>query len=86
MVVRIRMDGREFVIRHEAESLLELRQRLYGFLVRGEVGQLRTLTGEVVTVNWRAVGTVEVLGLMGDDPPPSGGQDSGPKRWDGLPR
>jgi len=66
MVVRIRMDGREYVVRHEAETLLELRQRLYGYLVRGEVGQLRTITGEVMTVNWRAVGTVEVLELLGE--------------------
>jgi hypothetical protein len=62
MRVRCRVDGREVVVSvAEAADLEAARRRIFGFVLRGDIGEAQGPDGPVI-LNWRATRTVEVLG------------------------
>lgn len=62
MEATIRIDGEVYVIDADVTSLAELRARLQSAMVRGDVEQLWMTDGTQMSVNWRAVGRVQVIG------------------------
>jgi hypothetical protein len=61
MEATIRIDGEVYVIDADVASLAELRARLQSAMVRGDVEQLWLTDGTQMSVNWRAVGRVQVI-------------------------
>jgi hypothetical protein len=66
MRVRCRVDGREVVVSVvDAPDLEAARRRIFGFVLRGDIGEACGPDGPVI-LNWRAARTVEVLGTEGE--------------------
>jgi hypothetical protein len=63
MRVRCRVDGREVVVSvPDAPDLTAARRRIFGFVLRGDIGEASGADGPVI-LNWRAARAVEVLGI-----------------------
>ena len=66
MRVRCRVDGREVTVSVvDAPDLEAARRRIFGFVLRGDIGEAQGPDGPVI-LNWRAARAVEVLG---EEPP-----------------
>jgi hypothetical protein len=66
MRVRCRVDGREVVVSvTEAPDLEAARRRIFGYVLRGDIGEASGADGPVI-LNWRAARAVEVLGVESD--------------------
>jgi hypothetical protein len=66
MRVRCRVDGREVVVSVvDAPDLEAARRRIFGFVLRGDIGEACGADGPVI-LNWRAARAVEVLGTEPD--------------------
>ncbi|HEY0485464.1 MAG TPA: hypothetical protein VGD72_04370 [Mycobacteriales bacterium] len=50
----------------DAPDLEAARRRIFGFVLRGDIGEACGPDGPVI-LNWRAARAVEVLGVAGDD-------------------
>jgi len=66
---RVRVDDQVLVVDvTDARTVDDVRRRLHGAVLRGDIGTLSGPAGPT-TVNWRAVRTVEVLGAVGTEDP-----------------
>lgn len=62
MEATISIDGELFVVDADVATLDELRARLQSAMVRGDVDQVWLADGGRMSVNWRVVRRVQVLG------------------------